>query len=76
VQKLAAELRAYYSDAKREPAWRGDLPAGQLTPQTRATPYPAEAYVGPDGQANFRGDPYDWDHALMQRIDAGAHPAA
>ena len=34
------------------------------------------AYVGPDGQANFRGDPYDWDHALMQRIAAGDHSGA
>jgi murein L,D-transpeptidase YcbB/YkuD len=34
------------------------------------------AYVGPDGQANFRGDPYDWDRTLMQRIDAGAHSGA
>ena len=34
------------------------------------------AYVGPDGQVNFRGDPYDWDHVLMQRIDAPAHTAA
>ena len=31
------------------------------------------AYVGPDGSANFRADPYDWDHALMQRIVARAH---
>ena len=22
------------------------------------------AYVGPDGQANFRDDPYNWDQAL------------
>lgn len=28
------------------------------------------AYVAPDGQVNFRNDPYDWDRALMQRIDA------
>jgi murein L,D-transpeptidase YcbB/YkuD len=28
------------------------------------------AYVAPDGQVNFRNDPYDWDHVLMQRIDA------
>jgi len=34
------------------------------------------AYVGPDGQANFRSDPYDWDHALMQRIAAGDHGGA
>jgi len=34
------------------------------------------AYVGPDGQANFRADPYDWDHALMQRIAAGDHSGA
>ena len=34
------------------------------------------AYVGPDGQANFRSDPYDWDHALMQRIAAGDHSGA
>jgi murein L,D-transpeptidase YcbB/YkuD len=29
------------------------------------------AYVAPDGQVNFRNDPYDWDRELMQRIDAG-----
>jgi murein L,D-transpeptidase YcbB/YkuD len=34
------------------------------------------AYVGPDGQVNFRGDPYGWDHVLMQRIDALGHGAA
>jgi murein L,D-transpeptidase YcbB/YkuD len=34
------------------------------------------AYVGPDGQVNFRGDPYNWDHVLMQRIDAAPHGAA
>jgi murein L,D-transpeptidase YcbB/YkuD len=34
------------------------------------------AYVGPDGAANFRGDPYDWDHALMQRIAAASHTPA
>jgi murein L,D-transpeptidase YcbB/YkuD len=34
------------------------------------------AYVGPDGQANFRSDPYDWDRALMQRIVAGDHGGA
>jgi murein L,D-transpeptidase YcbB/YkuD len=28
------------------------------------------AYVAPDGQVDFRNDPYDWDHMLMQRIDA------
>jgi len=28
------------------------------------------AFVGPDGMTNFRADPYDWDAALMQRIDA------
>ncbi len=33
------------------------------------------AYVGPDGQMNFRGDPYDWDHALMQRIAAQTNGA-
>jgi murein L,D-transpeptidase YcbB/YkuD len=33
------------------------------------------AYVGPDGQVNFRGDPYDWDQVLMQRIDASSHVA-
>ena len=34
------------------------------------------AYVGPDGQVNFRDDPYGWDETLMQRIDAGSHGAA
>lgn len=34
------------------------------------------AYAGPDGQTNFRGDPYGWDQALMQRIAAGAHGGA
>jgi murein L,D-transpeptidase YcbB/YkuD len=28
------------------------------------------AYVAPDGQVNFRNDPYDWDRELMQRIAA------
>jgi murein L,D-transpeptidase YcbB/YkuD len=31
------------------------------------------AFVGADGQANFRADPYGWDSVLMQRIDAGVH---
>jgi len=26
------------------------------------------AYVTPDGQANFRGDPYGWDEELIDRI--------
>lgn len=30
------------------------------------------AFVGPDGIAEFRADPYDWDPALMQRIAAPA----
>jgi len=34
------------------------------------------AYVGPDGQVNFRGDPYNWDHLLMQRLVAASHSAA
>jgi murein L,D-transpeptidase YcbB/YkuD len=34
------------------------------------------AYVGPDGAANFRGDPYDWDHELMQRIAAAGRTGA
>lgn len=28
------------------------------------------AYVTPDGQVNFRDDPYGWDRLLVQRIDA------
>ncbi|MES2035399.1 MAG: L,D-transpeptidase family protein [Pseudomonadota bacterium] len=28
------------------------------------------AYVTPDGQVNFRQDPYGWDTLLIQRIDA------
>jgi len=28
------------------------------------------AYVTPDGQVNFRNDPYGWDRELVQRIDA------
>lgn len=28
------------------------------------------AYMGPDGQMNFRGDPYNWDHILMQKLAA------
>jgi murein L,D-transpeptidase YcbB/YkuD len=34
------------------------------------------AYAGPDGQTNFRADPYGWDATLMQRIAAGAHGGA
>lgn len=34
------------------------------------------AYVGPDGQVNFRGDPYNWDHELIQRLATPRHPAA
>jgi murein L,D-transpeptidase YcbB/YkuD len=26
------------------------------------------AFAGADGAVNFRGDPYDWDHELLQRI--------
>jgi len=26
------------------------------------------AFAGPDGAMNFRSDPYDWDHELLQRI--------
>ena len=28
------------------------------------------AYLGPDGQMNFRDDPYSWDKMLIQRINA------
>jgi len=31
------------------------------------------AFASADGQVSFRGDPYDWDRALMQRIDAVPH---
>ncbi|MBV9512045.1 MAG: L,D-transpeptidase family protein [Caulobacteraceae bacterium] len=34
------------------------------------------AFVGVDGQANFRADPYGWDEALMQRIAAAARRSA
>jgi len=30
------------------------------------------AYQGPDGQMNFRGDPYQWDKLLIQRINGAA----
>jgi murein L,D-transpeptidase YcbB/YkuD len=30
------------------------------------------AYMTPDGQMNFRDDPYGWDSVLVQRIAAGA----
>ena len=30
------------------------------------------AYVGPDGQVNFRDDPYGWDKSLVQRLRAAA----
>lgn len=33
------------------------------------------AYVTPDGQVNFRQDPYGWDTLLMQRIAAQGRPA-
>jgi murein L,D-transpeptidase YcbB/YkuD len=32
------------------------------------------AYATPDGQTDFRDDPYGWDQALMQRIAAGGAP--
>ena len=32
------------------------------------------AFASADGQVvSFRSDPYDWDRALMQRIDAANH---
>ena len=34
------------------------------------------AYVTPDGQVNFRDDPYGWDRRLVQRIAAGASSPA
>ncbi|MBU4434234.1 MAG: L,D-transpeptidase family protein [Alphaproteobacteria bacterium] len=34
------------------------------------------AYVTPDGQVNFRDDPYGWDRILVQRIDAAVHGSA
>ncbi len=33
------------------------------------------AYVTPDGQVNFRQDPYGWDTQLIQRIAAQGRPA-
>ncbi len=32
------------------------------------------AFATEDGVVSFRGDPYDWDRALMQRIAAAPHP--
>jgi murein L,D-transpeptidase YcbB/YkuD len=34
------------------------------------------AFVGADGAANFRSDPYGWDNELMQRIAASANRSA
>ncbi len=34
------------------------------------------AYLGTDGQMNFRDDPYGWDRLLMQRVNAPAAGAA
>ena len=34
------------------------------------------AFVGADGAANFRADPYGWDSLLMQRIAAAQHGSA
>ena len=34
------------------------------------------AFVGADGAANFRADPYGWDTVLMQRIAAAANRSA
>jgi murein L,D-transpeptidase YcbB/YkuD len=34
------------------------------------------AFVGADGAANFRADPYGWDALLMQRIAAARHGSA
>ena len=33
-------------------------------------------FVGADGAANFRADPYGWDALLMQRIAASQHGSA
>jgi murein L,D-transpeptidase YcbB/YkuD len=30
------------------------------------------AYLPPDGQMNFRADPYGWDRELLKRIGGGA----
>jgi murein L,D-transpeptidase YcbB/YkuD len=34
------------------------------------------AYVTPDGQMNFRDDPYGWDKELVQRIAAAGPGSA
>jgi murein L,D-transpeptidase YcbB/YkuD len=34
------------------------------------------AYVTPDGQVNFRDDPYGWDRELVQRIAASLSGSA
>jgi murein L,D-transpeptidase YcbB/YkuD len=32
------------------------------------------AYLGPDGQMNFRDDPYDWDKLLIDKLHGGSAP--
>jgi murein L,D-transpeptidase YcbB/YkuD len=63
-------------DAIDEAIDQGDTVRAQLPKPISVFLLYWTAYVGPDGAANFRGDPYDWDHALMQRIAAAGRTGA
>jgi murein L,D-transpeptidase YcbB/YkuD len=54
----------------------GDTVRAQLPKPIAVFLFYWTAYVGPDGQANFRDDPYNWDETLTQRLEAAAHSPA
>ena len=61
-----------------DPVWTGDaidqtIAAGQTVRVPLSRPVSVfllywTAYLGPDGQMNFRADPYGWDRELLARI--------
>jgi len=69
-----------------DPAWGPDvvdatIAAGKTVRAPLAQPMAVfllywTAYVTPDGQVNFRDDPYGWDKVLVQRIAAASAGAA
>jgi len=68
------------------PAWQPDvvdatLASGKTVRAQLAEPIAVfllywTAYMTPDGQMNFRDDPYGWDRVLVQRIAAPASSSA